>query len=90
MFHVHNDYVRQQAQHFRVRKRVADEQDRGTIPKRLERLFLQLLIHTGERLRNSRTSAVKSQPAQFLLTSDHEHTYRRVRYRRMFILFSAC
>jgi hypothetical protein len=53
VFHVHNDYVRQQAQPFRIRKRVADRQNPGTIPKRLQRLFLQLLIHIGERLRNS-------------------------------------
>jgi hypothetical protein len=68
MFHAHNDYVRQQAQHFRSRKRVADEQPPGTIPKRLERLFLQLFIHTGERLRNSGTSAATSQAAQLRLT----------------------
>src|ERR1700733_11522133 len=37
------------------------------IPKRLERLFLQLFIHTSERLRNSRTSAAKSQAAQLWL-----------------------
>ena len=49
MFHVHNDYVRQRPQHFRVRKRVADQQNSGAITKRLERLFLQLFIHTGER-----------------------------------------
>jgi hypothetical protein len=64
VFHVHNDYVRLRAQHFGVRKRVADQQPPGTIPKRLERLFLQLFIYSGERLRNSRTSAAKSQAAE--------------------------
>jgi len=40
---LHNDYVTQQARHFRARKRVADEHPPGAVPKPLERLFLQLL-----------------------------------------------
>jgi len=44
VFHVHNDYATQQGQHSRVRKRVAASQSSGTIPKRLERLFLPLFI----------------------------------------------
>jgi len=42
VFHLQNDYVSLQAQHFRVQKRVAGQQPGGTIPKMLERLFLQL------------------------------------------------
>lgn len=45
MFHVHNDYVTQQARHFRIQKRVADKQLPGTIPQRLEWPFLQLFIY---------------------------------------------
>jgi hypothetical protein len=48
------DYVTQQAGRFRARKRVADEHPPRTVPKPLERLFLQLFIHTlaqGYRIR---------------------------------------
>jgi hypothetical protein len=61
VFQVHNDYVTLQAKHFRSRNRVADQQLPGTIPTRLKWLFLQLFIHIGEKLRNSRTSADKKQ-----------------------------
>jgi hypothetical protein len=50
VFHLHNDYATQQEQHFRVQKRVADSQNSGAIPNRLKRLFLQLFMHSGERL----------------------------------------
>jgi hypothetical protein len=60
VFHVHNDYARLQAQRFRVRKQVADYQTPETVPKLLERLFLQLFIRIGER---SRRTSAKSQPA---------------------------
>jgi len=46
VFHVHNDYVTQQARHFRIQKRVADKQLPVTIPQRLEWPFLQLFIYT--------------------------------------------
>jgi hypothetical protein len=39
MCHVHNDYVRQPAQPFRVRKGVADYKNPGTIPKRQSDCF---------------------------------------------------
>jgi hypothetical protein len=38
-FHVHGDYVKQQAQHFSVRNRVANSQPLGTIPKRKSDCF---------------------------------------------------
>jgi len=68
VFHVPNDYVRLQAQRFRVRKRVADQQPLGTIPKRPERLFLQLFIHTvagGYEIRERQQP--KSRAAKFVI-----------------------
>jgi len=46
VFHVRNDYVKQQDRHFSGRKQVASQQPLETIPERLERLFLPLSIHT--------------------------------------------
>lgn len=66
MFHVHNDCVRQQVQDFTARSRVTEQQLSGTIPKRLERLFLQLFIPAlakGYEIREHRT--VKSQADHF-------------------------
>jgi hypothetical protein len=59
VFNVYNDYVTLQAQGFRVRKRVAGQQHSWIIPKRLERLFLQLFIHTpvrGYKIREHRAA----------------------------------
>jgi hypothetical protein len=49
VFHVHNDYATQQAEPFRIRKRVPDQQPPGTTAKRPEGLFLQLSIQTVAR-----------------------------------------
>jgi hypothetical protein len=59
VFNVHHDYVTLQVQAFGVRKRVAGEQHSWTIPKRLERLFLQLFIHAlarGYKIREHRAA----------------------------------
>jgi hypothetical protein len=53
MFHARDDYVRPQAQQFKLRKRMADRQNPGTIERRPEPPFLQLLIHICEKLQHS-------------------------------------
>jgi len=49
VFHAHNDYVRLQPQPFRVRKRVANQQNPGTVPSSRSGACLCNSISASER-----------------------------------------
>jgi hypothetical protein len=68
VFHAHNNYVSEQVQHSKVLKPVLDQQPRGMIKKRQEQLFLQLFIHTSERLLDSMAFHIVEYAARSLLT----------------------
>jgi len=72
VFQVHDDYVTQQAEHFRFLSSVAEEHHPEAIPKRLKRLFLQLFIHTGEKVTKfENVSSQKSDRSIAIDFSDH-------------------
>src|SRR5215469_14418486 len=78
MFHVPNDLVKRRTSHFRVRTLMADLQFPGTTPKPLEGLFLQLFIHTLEKVTKYGKSEAKVRPLSCDRHSDDEYTCRPV------------